>query len=112
MASVPSQAVLKKPRSWEMSSRRATTGAPSLRISIVTRLGSWSRMFTRAVSRRPSSFGLKRTVAWKRVTIGGGVGNANGSRKMPRVTTNSTSMVVATTARRVRSRPSAGALVI
>ena len=40
-------------------------------------------MLTRATSRRPSPFGLKSWVAWKRVTIGGGVGNANGSRKIP-----------------------------
>ena len=66
-------------------------------------------MFTRATSRRPSPFGLKSWVAPKRVTMGGGVGNANGSRKIPSAMTNRASMAAATTPRRIRSlRPPAG----
>ena len=112
MLSVPSHLVLKKPLGLAMSSSSTTTGWPPLSISRVTRLGLWRRMLIRALSRRPSRFGLKRIVAWKRVTIGGGVGKANGSRNTPSAITNSASMAVATIARRARSRPPTGAVVI
>ena len=42
----------------------------------------------RATSRAPSEFGLNSTVELKRVTIGGGVGNANGRMKTITATTN------------------------
>ena len=84
-------------------------------ISTATTLASLSRTAIRATSREPSALGLNCRVDWKPVTIGGGVGNANGARNTPSPTTNNTSMPTATRGRvrdglTIRRRRSAGAV--
>src|SRR5215207_4999225 len=84
---------------------RRRTVSPPRWISTVTSAAWLRRTFTFASSRRPSPFGLKSSVALKRVTAGGGVGNANGRTKTPSERTKRATIATITPARRARPSP-------